>query len=291
MIKDILTGAAELAKAMGGGGLAFLIIGIGVLAYLAAILFRRDHVGIRVAVFLVLLVLICLGFYFAGKVVDTAPKGSADDQLSSVSEKATVTSAPEPAPGPAPIPAGQPEAKQKPKPSADTRQAAPSGQKSGEAQKPEPVPPPVPENRPDPNESMPRPGGGEAVNGVEPAPPEVRQAAVFFPRYSAEVSEEDRERLAALLEICLPGQTLLVRVEGHADQAEADTADLIELSRSRAEEIAKTLQELAGNQGEQGSCVLDVQVEAFGAQRPLVEHENAAGDPQNRRVDIRLERP
>jgi OmpA-OmpF porin, OOP family len=64
-VGDILRGAAELVKAGGAGALAFVAMGTLVIGYIVLKLFPKDHVGVRIAVFSALVLIIGVFGYLA----------------------------------------------------------------------------------------------------------------------------------------------------------------------------------------------------------------------------------
>lgn len=119
--------------------------------------------------------------------------------------------------------------------------------------------------------------GGFALSAGEPCP-----FLVFFDSSEAEISRDSSAVLERLLAEWRRGGFTRVRLVGHSDRSGPAVANL-RMSRDRAEAIRDWL--LA-----QGMPATALQVQALGERQPIIPTEDGVREPQNRRVEVRLER-
>jgi OmpA-OmpF porin, OOP family len=125
-----------------------------------------------------------------------------------------------------------------------------------------------------------------AVVPVAVAPPlaPVQQVArtylVFFDWNRADLTDRARQIIADAAQARTSARATRIEVAGHADRSGTDRYNQA-LSLRRAEVVA-------GELGRRGVSRSDIDIQAFGESRPLVQTADNVREPQNRRVEIVL---
>ena len=117
--------------------------------------------------------------------------------------------------------------------------------------------------------------------GLTPAPGAPCPALVFFDSSRAEITRDAAKTLDEVLASWRQGGFSRVTLTGHSDRsgpagANADTA------RRRADAVRSWLTE-------RGVPLRSITVQSLGEDQPLISTANGVREPQNRRVDVRLE--
>jgi outer membrane protein OmpA-like peptidoglycan-associated protein len=104
---------------------------------------------------------------------------------------------------------------------------------------------------------------------------------ITFQANSALLEEVERRKIREIAEILttMPGRKILV--EGHTALAGTEAAQL-QTSTERAQAVADYLVELGARRRN------EITVRGYGASRPVADNRNAAGQAQNRRVEITI---
>lgn len=116
---------------------------------------------------------------------------------------------------------------------------------------------------------------GEVLD-VEPAP--AQKFVLFFETGKAELAEESRSALPAMLEAIRSRKPLTVAISGHSDAAGSVTLNE-RLSLQRAEKIRDLLQQ-------NGIPLERMTVSSHGKGVPLIPTADGVAEPRNRRVEV-----